>query len=284
MQGSTVIKNNPFLQFLLYSNLFISLCAFSFTFLLKIFLPHKTNIVITFAFINFCGTYFLYNFQRIFLAFWNKQHDNPKKQWYRKKIFLLTALFILFASVLIFYFPFEILFQKKAIRLYSSFLVIGLLYFLPPFPLRKIPVLKPIFIALCWIGICLVAPMEIIGLANNLTQFNFFIIAGFLFIAALCFLFEIRDLQHDKKENVKTAAVLWGENSCRIIALVLFASSALLYFITSLINYYGIVGILLLSALISIKTNVSKREFWFVIVIDGLLILLPLIFILFRNN
>ena len=92
--------------------------------------------------------------------------------------------------------------------------------------LRKLPYLKPILIAYIWAWVC-TAP----ALYLNLDSINYWLwIECFLFILALAIPFDIRDLENDSLESIKTIPIKFGVSKSRFICLSLFLFSVVLQF------------------------------------------------------
>ncbi|HOS47773.1 MAG TPA: UbiA family prenyltransferase [Bacteroidia bacterium] len=86
--------------------------------------------------------------------------------------------------------------------------------------LRIIPAFKNIFLAASWSFSTVYIPYLFVQAS---TPVLFLFLSRFIFILAVCFGVDMRDVQRDKKSGTKTLAVLLGFNQTKFIAIILSA-------------------------------------------------------------
>ncbi len=236
----------------------------------------------------FCGTFFLYNLQRLPSAFskgivesefirhkWNSDH----------KVFL--AILSGIAALAAIWSFFQLYHRSQLIAILPA--ILSLAYAFPFIPwkgewkqLRDIKVLKIFIVAIVWGIICALLPA-----AANTTGENWFTPAMMIWFLASCGLFfslvipfDIRDLHFDG-EKLKTFPAILGVKKSILLALVVLLISNVLVFICTTI--YGVGGLktfaafLLWSIVAGVfisKSNPQRREYYFSFFVDGLMILL----------
>lgn len=262
------------LDFIVYSNFFISACVAFFTIQTALVFQNHSETILEFALPNFIATFILYNFQRLY--FGAKHPESPKYYWHTKNRRLIFTLILLL--IVCCFTPVWILFSENPTNLiaYGCLFVFSTFYFLPPFNLRKYGVLKPFMIAFVFVCISIILPL--------LPKINFAItvyaIGQFSFIAALAMLFDIRDLENDKTENVITTPVKSGIKTAKFITVVLL----LIYFISSVylsqINFImTAIIILILSLALTLFAKPNRHNYFYLFLVDGLIILQCLLFL-----
>ena len=97
----------------------------------------------------------------------------------------------------------------------------------------------------------------------------------FFFVFALCIPFEIRDLEIDKKENVKTLPLVYGENKIKVLGTIMILVEILIHHFMP-INSSSMIALDVSSgiALIWIFVKAQKRESYFYkLLVDGTMVL-----------
>lgn len=253
------------LVFLAHSNLFISLCAASVAaFTQALFLRTVSPWVV---WITFGTTFFLYNTQHLLLRYLILPGAEARRQWAKKnRVVLLLMLFIGLSELYPLYFC-----SWQFLLTYFISGIISLLYFLPFSNLRAIPFLKSFIIGLVWTLICVVAPLE--------PQFYhqqqvFFCFSQLLFIAALCVLFNIRDVEQDKLAGTHTVPVLYGVTIARIFTIILLlaylaaaylAQPAFLFTMSSFATF-------VISIYFTINSRPGRHSFFYLLGVDGIIL------------
>lgn len=255
------------LDFIVYSNLFISLCVSFATFQTALVFSNNSERIYSFILPNFIATFVLYNLQRLYYA--AKQPDNVKYNWYNKNRRLIFTLIILtlFSS---FNFLCDFFIEDLKIAAgYSILALLSLFYFLPPLQLRKYGLLKPFIISFVFICTTTLLP-----LLNNLNMAVWVYAFGqFCFITALCVLFDIRDVDHDTELKFITVPIKYGVTKAKYISvflLLVFLVSAIFsiqtpYFTTAIIT----AGI---AILITVLAKPSRHNYFYVFLVDGSII------------
>lgn len=160
--------------------------------------------------------------------------------------------------------------------------VIAFLYSFPALPFGKrkrikdYGFLKIITLALLWTLVTVWLPVS--DMPVNKTLYFFVFAKRFVFMFVLCLLFDIRDIDVDRQENIKTLPVLLGEKKSYLTARVVL----LLFFLLSCIqNFFfpetGVFIAMLLSAMATFFiVQLSKKinaDFFYLAGIDGMMLL-----------
>lgn len=227
-------------------------------------------------FLMFFATLFSYNFQRIVRIGGSQELKSERHIWIednKKSLNVITSISFVIASLISFYL-FEI---KLLVALSIPFLIVVLYATCSTKSrtgLRDLPYVKIVVIALVWAVIVGGLP---IYLSGNLSNLITIVLDKFLFIVAITIPFDIRDLNVDKSSQ-KTIPMLIGIKGSKGLALLLLLGSFYLNFslgsnilLTSV--FYG------LTLFLIIKSSEKQSELYFSGLIDGLLILSPLVFI-----
>ena len=290
-----------FLAFLVYSNLFIATCAFALTcetfYLLR--LPASINWYLLLMFLCTVFVYSLHYFVKR-----KKEITDSRLKWCRKNMSLLVAIialsFILITGGVIWHF--QSIFIKAGHFNYSNlawFIIIPLLAFGYSYPLnpwnkkslRQVGWLKMASLSFIWSFTTTALP--VLMLPENLyshpdnKQVAILFFHRFFFIAALSFLFNINDYEEDKKDGIKTFAVLLGPKKSLtygkwIMPVANAATAFLLMYYLHLFHpaYYAALLIpVILIFLLYQRFSGRKDEAAFVIRNDGLMIVKALLLI-----
>ncbi len=265
------------LDFIIYSNVFIALCCVAVT-LQTAIIFNQSNSIYEYAIINFIATFILYNLQRLYYS--AKYDTNPKYVWYTKnRRILLTIIVLLLLLSFNFLWAFFIT-NIKHLLIYSSLSIISILYFLPPIQLKKYGVLKPFLISFVFVTIAILIPLNF-----KVTQpILIYTLAQFFFISTLCVLFDIRDIETDKLNTIKTIPLILGIKKTKIIAIVLVSSYLILIFFLQ-INYlnFSVVLVFSLALIITALSSVKRNNYFYLLMVDGLIIAQYLL-IYFKNS
>jgi len=266
------------LDFIVYSNFFISLCIAFATLQTALLFSNNSEHIFSFILPNFIATFTLYNLQRLYYS--AKQPNNAKYNWYNKNrrlIFTLIALSVFCSFNLLWDFFFE---NKKTLLAYGFLSLLSIFYFLPPIQLRKYGLLKPFIIAFVFSSVSIILP--------NLSKLNDVLLiytAGqFCFIAALCVLFDIRDFAYDKESEFITLPIKYGVRKAKYTAvflLMVYLASAILISQTN----YLLVAILTsgISLTLTIIASPSKHNYFYTLLVDGCIIVQCLVLLLLNT-
>ena len=267
------------LDLLLFSNIFIALCAVAqglVTYQLLQIKPDKHVLGLLFF-----STLALYNFS-ILLAKPDKPQSSTLRrvQWIFSHYRLMITLTIISVFSII---PLALFLSTSSKILLTSLALVAIAYSLPLFTieekrfgLRNIPGIKLFLIAIVWaLSVVLLPILEAEsnqGIRTSIHDSILLISKRFLFIAAITVPFDIRDLFDDKLKELKTIPVLLGEKLALLICQVfLFIYLILLFFFTNQFdsNFYGLTLTLILTGWLIFKSKWKKNEYYYFLYLDG---------------
>lgn len=278
------------LKSIVYSNLFIAIASALQTELFQMLIFEKTNIHL--SLLVFFLTFITYNFHRLYLLKKSKI-DTEKKQWllihFKKIVFLLSLAFVgvvfclfqISLNVLYLLLPLGIVVLAYVVDFGAYFNTTKIT------KLKKVPFLKIFLISAVW-SIATV----LLSLSNNLAEVSFsigllFFVMQFLFVFMLTIPFDIRDIDLDKKNKIKTIPIYLGigksKNLMQVILLIHQLLVFLGYYFFSL-NLVAFVIFSLINAFIYFFTKVKieqKSEFYIGFVYDGIIILQAVLILIY---
>lgn len=271
-----------FISFLLYSNIFIALCAVALVFQTSILLSSKLPVEL-YALI-FLATLIEYNIHRFILLVRNAEMPSePRYHWLfeNKKLFL----FLFFASLLA---AIPVI-LKLPLRIFPWLLATGMITVLYTFPvipttkglkrLRAIPHMKVVTIAIVWVLTTMLLPAAYHAMVNS--DLILPALIQFLFVLAITIPFDARDIVSDTRRGLKTIPIVFGVRQSYRITTWILLLIIILGFIShvSMDNYYGFS--MALTSLLTIL--IIKREAWrshpyyYYGLLDGTMIFAPLL-------
>ncbi len=154
-----------------------------------------------------------------------------------------------------------------------SILYNSLINFNIPFlPLRGIPLLKVFLIAFVWAGIGVFLPfLDTPG--YEMSKLVVFYLSQFLFIVAITLPFDIRDFYGDYRKNLVTFPSVVGIQATKVLSyLCLFIHSlGMLYINFRLIYLY--IPVLITAFFLVKRSSASRPNYYYLIFVDGLIIL-----------
>lgn len=272
-----------FLDFILFSNLFMSLCAVAqalVTFKLIGCGPYYPLLALLFS-----STLFIYNIC-LFLTRPANPTKSPllPKRWFFEHPRLMTTLTLVSAMVLLFMY---LLLSFKSEVLLAGLGVLSVGYTLPIFSkngqrfgLRNVPGIKSILIALVWTMSCVMLPIFEAERTHHLviSNINIFLLITkrFLFIVALTIPFDIRDLFDDARNGMKTIPVILGEKGAYLFCQVLLAVHLILLFLFKNgfdLDFLALGSTTFLMGWLIFKSKWEKNEYYYFFYMDGVLIL-----------
>ncbi len=279
------------LDFLLFSNLFIALCAIAqglVTYHLLDVKPEKYVL----AFL-FCATVAQYNF-----AILLSKPKDPAKSSFRRvrwifshyRLMISITLIVTLCLIPLFFF---LSLTSQILMVFLGMLSVG--YSLPifsfhdkKFGLRNIPGIKLFLIALVWSLSSVLLPILEIE-SNQLSAITsrdtiLLIAKRFLFIAAITIPFDIRDLFQDRSSALKTIPVLLGEKKAYLVCQVLLAIYLVLLFLfTKEFDYkfFALMLTIFLTGWLIFRSNFKKNEYFYFLYLDGTLIIQFVVLLLF---
>lgn len=274
----------PVLDFLLFSNIFMSLCAVAQALLTFHLIGSKPALPV--LGLLFTSTLGIYNFC-ILITRPAKPQRSPYRRvrWFFSHYRLMVTFTIVSLLSLIPLF-FIITTESKILLIFLSILSFG--YGLPlftvgehKFGLRNIPGLKPFLITLVWTMSCVLFPV-LESMHNHLTDISMrdttiLIAKRFLFIGALTIPFDIRDLFDDRKMGLKTIPVVWGEKNAYLFCQVLLAGYIVLMFLFRQngfsLDFFALTLTMFLTGWLIFRSAWEKNEYYYFFYLDGVLIL-----------
>ncbi|MFI5171156.1 MAG: hypothetical protein ACHQFW_02140 [Chitinophagales bacterium] len=272
-----------FIRALLYSNIFISICAVAFVlqgyFLLHI--EHRFNLV---ALLGGLATLFTYMLIRI-VAVSRIRGYEPDGRWkfFLKNIFLMRMITVIsFLGCMMIYF----LLQRSVqiALLIPGFISVA--YGIPltikskAFRLRDVGIAKIFMISFVWAYVGAILPWVDTGGKIFAIIPAVLFLANFLFIFGITLPFDIKDQKIDAMNDVKTIPLLIGsENTYSLSFLCLFASGATHLYLQRYIfienpDYSIPISISILIAGLTVYLTSKKNEkFVYFGLLDGMIIL-----------
>jgi 4-hydroxybenzoate polyprenyltransferase len=281
------------LDFLLYSNIFIALCAVSQGMVTYWLIQAKPDTYV--LGLLFCSTLALYNFSVLLSK--PERPENSRFQrvrWIFSHYRLMITLTIISAIAII---PLSFFLNTSSKILLIGLGLLSISYNLPiflietkRFSLRNIPGVKLFIIAMVWAASCVLLPILTIEGTNSATiTLNETILLfsmHFFFIAAIAVSFDIRDIFQDKSNELKTIPVIFGEKNSLLICQVLLATYLLLLFnFTEEIdgNFCALSLTIFISGWLILKSKWKKNEYYYFLFLDGTMILQLIMLLIFST-
>lgn len=283
----------PVFDFLLFSNVFMALCAVAqalITFHLIGSRPLYTILALLFT-----STIGIYNFSILL----TRLKDPEKSGYIRVRWFFahhrLMVTFTIVALLSLVPLFFLISTESKLLLIFLA--IISFSYSLPlfslgnqKFGLRNIPGLKQFLITLVWTMSSVLLPIleaQDMHLTNiSMRDTTILIAKRFLLIGALTVPFDIRDLFEDRKLGLKTIPVIWGEKKAYLFCQALLAGYIILMFLYKGTGFSHDFWALSLTAILAgwliFKSEWEKDEYYYFFYLDGVLILQYVILLAFN--
>ncbi len=222
--------------------------------------------------IVFLSTLFVYQIASSNISFPTKKRKNPLNPVELLKLFVLILLIVITSIQML---------SKIEILLLLILLAASLAYFTSIGKwkgLRSIPAVKPVLLALTWSLVTVLFPL--ITSWNSNTDF-ILLLQRFLFMLTICIIYNLRDVETDKRHGVVTIAIMVGEKNTKLIAgffLLLFAISVALYE-PQLYFKSALLLSALITALVINKAKINGKEFYYKYIIDGCMALQALLIV-----
>jgi 4-hydroxybenzoate polyprenyltransferase len=283
----------PVFDFLLFSNVFMALCAVAQG--LVTFYLIGTKPVVPVIWLLFTSTLGIYNFSILLTKPIQPDKSSYKRvQWFFSHYRLMVTFTIVSLLSLIPLF-FLISIESRILMVFLS--VISFFYSIPifatgdqKFGLRNIPWLKQFLITLVWTMSTVLLPIleaQHFHLTSiSMRDTTILIAKRFLFIAALTVPFDIRDLFDDRNSGLKTVPAVWGEKNAYLFCQVLLAGYIVLLFLfrNNGFNpdFWALTITTVLTGWLIFKSKWEKDEYYYFFFMDGVLILQYLVLLLFN--
>ena len=257
-----------FFEFLVYTNIWISLGASSLCFLYYAITQQTVQLnVLAFVFFATISTY---TYQRISKLL-TENIDAPRINWMKKrKVFSVSLLVagLIGTGLLAFTLEWKSWFLLLALGVISMLYTFKTKWFNAS--LRDIPGVKIFLIAMVWTGSSCLLPAIETGNYESLPL----ICAGFgLLVLSITIPFDIRDIDLDE-ENKQTIPQVFGVFGAKILSLALLSGSFLLFYLLQIIGAGMIIGFILTAILIG-QAKKDNDELFFSLILDGTLNLVP---------
>jgi hypothetical protein len=262
---------------MLYSSVFISICAFALT--VETYLLADLPVSVPMAVFIFLATLFTYNLSSIQSVLQRRQVTYYPESWWhrhRKAMAIVGLLSIVLATIVYFYFSLRLNFWFV---LHLAIISIG--YTIPIMyrkksvqPLRRVPLLKVFLIAYVWAVVTAIFPLIDAGV--DIMDFSGvqLLLRRFLFILALALLFDIRDYSYDKHTRTLTVPGLIGVNYTKLLSLGLLLSYAVVVSISeSGTIQTALIAAAVAAALVVWFSSELKPRVYFLLLADGAMLL-----------
>ncbi len=282
----------PAFDFLLFSNLFMALCAIAQAMVTFMLIDAKP--VYPVLAILFLSTLFIYNFSILVTGAKDTEHSSFKRvRWFFAHYKLMVSITVVSAMLLLPLF-FLVSAQSRLLLVFLSILSLG--YGLPlfsvgkqKFGLRNIPGLKLLLIGLTWaLSIVLLPILEVQHIHHiTIPKTDILLLTAkrFLFITAMAIPFDIRDLFQDRKLGLKTVPVVFGEQNAYLLCQILLAGYLVLLFLFRNhgfdTNFFALTLTIILAGRLIFRSKFEKNEYYYFFYVDGVLILQYVLMVIF---
>nr|WP_039450039.1 hypothetical protein [Pedobacter glucosidilyticus] len=281
-----------FLDFLLFSNVFIALGAVA----QGLVTYHLLNIkpVYTILAFLFFATLTIYNFSILIQKpqdYLNSPYRRVRWIFSHYRLNISITLIAVLSLIPLF---FLLSFASKVLLCLLGLVSFG--YSLPlfsvnnkKFGLRNIPGLKLFLIATVWSVSTVALPILEINELHisfiSLQDTTLLTAKRFLFVAAITVPFDIRDLFQDKNSDLKTIPTIFGENKAYLFCQFLLALYLVMLFVFNdgfNASFFGLMFTIVLAGWLILKSTWEKNEYYYFFYLDGTLILQYLMLLLFN--
>ncbi|MEO8068121.1 MAG: hypothetical protein ABI599_10555 [Flavobacteriales bacterium] len=238
----------------------------------------------------FCGTIVLYAFMRLSRMEHPELGTSPLMDWYRRnRLVMLVFSAVCATTAVILAWPIRV----ELFRMLWPATLVAVLYVIPlwltggrPIGLRRLPGAKAFLIGFTWASLSVGLPLAVHGRGWDGVAVQFWLLQ-FSSVLSLSIVFDVRDLPHDPA-SFRTIPQLFGQPIAKRIAamlqlpwLLVFlgafamgpgASASDTWYFTMALPIIGI----LFTILMIIRSTPAHSEAFYLLGIDGMLILVPL--------
>lgn len=272
------------LEFILFSSIFIAGCAVAFCIETNILLNVTLNDYTFYLFV-FGATLVQYNLHYLVKKVAVK--NSERLSWSQKNKNLHLILLIIGCILIVFSF---FSFHWKHFLILVCLGCVSFLYSFPFLPFGKKKRIKDygffkiITLALLWTLVTVWFPVSDISV--DLTLFIFVFVKRFVFMFILCLLFDVRDIEIDRSENINTLAVMLNKKKSYFLTYILLV----VFIILSVLQYFylpetGFLWAMVISAAVTFVvtefTRKTNSDFIYLAGIDGMMLLQALLVYLF---
>ncbi len=272
------------INFLLYGNVFIALCAYSQTVQTCRFLGDDNVSQSILPIFVAAATFFLYNIHKPITFFLKKQLVDNQRFLKTKSFSSPLSILTISAGLLCIYFFFNIKTATQWYLIIAAFF--SLAYVLPVFGdkrLRDLPYIKIFTIAFVWAFVTVILPaQEYNNILDNHLKWMF--VERALFVFALTIPFDIRDIDVDAKTNVKTIPLSMGVQKAKYLGISALIACMFIVFVLNKQGVYSFKNTLALlltyivSSFIVGFTQKNRSDYYFYGLTDGMMLMQSLFF------
>ncbi|MCB0685693.1 MAG: UbiA family prenyltransferase [Saprospiraceae bacterium] len=275
------------IDLVLYSNLFIAVCAASLTYQI-LYIDQDFTWISPYVYLVFFATLFIYSFHRIIGFGKLDRTANNRRINLILKFQNHIVLYGLIGLVGLTISAFQITF--------NSFLwlaipgILAIIYVLPIFGrkrrFRDLPFIKVFAIGLVWAWVCVFIPLLHHNHQLHLPHY-LLIIEKLFFIIGITLSFDIRDLKLDQSHQIKTIPVYIGVQRRKILALFLLVLAWMLTYLNYQINYLTLnewIALTLSYLFITVvvwRASENSHDYYFSGLVDGTILLQFILVMLF---
>lgn len=270
-----------FFPFLINSNIYIALGAVA--------LCIETQIQIgiepawqPYLFLVFFATLFEYNLHRLINVFYNKGAlEQEKHKWVKAN---LQSFYLVIVISCIGFFISLLYAKKEVLFILIPFAIVTILYSLPVikksnhlFRLREIPFIKIFLISMVWSAVTILLP--VIHSGNFFTRTVFLMmLERIIFVVAITIPFDIRDMDSDREDGLKTIPLYLGAKRSLDLAtqlLLIFMGICILHYFNTR-DYMMILAFIIsgISSLYFIRSKKLQEYYYYhYVILDGTLLI-----------
>lgn len=266
----------------LYGNILISLCAVALCIETNLLLDLPLNSFSFYLFV-FGATLLQYNLHYLFKTTAGAQSGRLRWSANNSHLYrILIAIAIVFIIYSLFNFQFR---QLPALLIFGG---IAFVYSFPILPfknkkrIKDFGLLKIITLALLWTLVTVWFSVE--EMRINDLSFQLIFLRRFIFVFLLCLLFDIRDTEIDRKENISTVSVKLGiERSYQLcfILLLMFVGLSVVQFVftNNLVEFIAMLLSATATAMVVVYTKKNQSDNVYLFGVDGMMLLQALLVI-----
>ena len=268
-----------FVNLLLYSNFWIAACATAMTLQTYFILEGRLVWSPLIGFV-FSSTLFLYALHRIVGLVKVQPFTNKGRYQVISKFKSHILVYALLSGCLSAYFFFQLKYQTHLMLLIPG--LISLAYVLPIFAkkrrLRDLPFIKIFLVAVVWAWVTVMLPFIEQG-APLQSSLWLMLLERACFIFAITLPFDVRDLEVDKHNNVKTIPSTIGIKKTKAFALALlilstaFAAVNAYQYFYEIDVFFGIFFSTLITASILNYMDKTQNDYYFTGLVDGTILI-----------
>lgn len=277
-------------NFLLFSNLFMALCAVaqgSVTFFLLGIKPNEAVLGLLFL-----ATLAVYNFSLLVTKDTEEEKlNNVRLHWFFNHYRLMITITMVASLGLI------TLFFLLPLKISLLLIIPGIIsvFYNIPLPslinsksigIRHFPLVKQLSIVLVWTVSCVLIPI-MLAPSQSFGHIVLLLVEQALFYSIITIPFDIRDLSVDLIKGVKTLPVLFGEKTslqiCRALILLNFLVLLILDNLNFKPSFWALSITLVITAVLILNWKRAKTEYYYFFLLDGVLVLQYLMLFAFNR-